>query len=81
MKRRSFPGATPRSLELRGQLVRRIARFYRASGMSRSRAARLLHIPPARLDALLSGRISAFTLDALTMMLSRAGFEVQLVIN
>jgi len=61
--------------------MRRIERFYRESGMSRTRAAKALRITLARLDAILCRRVGLFTLDALVKMLNRAGFDVRLIIG
>jgi predicted XRE-type DNA-binding protein len=74
------PKPTARSVELRSQLMRRIEQFYRESGMTRARAANMLRITPERLDAVVCRRVGSFSLDALVKMLSRAGFEVRLII-
>jgi predicted XRE-type DNA-binding protein len=66
------------NLRLRSQLMMRIDALHRESGMTLERHARRLGLTPPRLNALLKGRLSQFTLDALVEVAIRGGLSVRL---
>jgi hypothetical protein len=47
-----------------------------SGGISRTRAAEHIDVPPSRISVLVSGRISTFTIDYLVNVGSRAGIGV-----
>lgn len=69
------------NLRLRSELMRRIVAFYRQSGMTQAAAAKTLGLTQPRLNALLKGRLSQFSLDALVNIASQAGMNVRLVVR
>lgn len=69
------------NLRLRSDLMIRIVEFYRKSGMTQAAAAKALGLTQPRLNALLKGRLSLFSLDALVNIASRAGLNVRLVVK
>jgi predicted XRE-type DNA-binding protein len=69
------------NLKLRSELMIRIESFYRESGMTQTAAAKTLGLTQPRLNALLKGKLSQFSLDALVNIASRAGLNVRLVIK
>lgn len=69
------------NLRLRSELMSRIVDFYRKSGVTQTAAAKALGLTQPRLNALLKGRLSLFSLDALVNIASRAGLNVRLVIK
>ena len=69
------------NLRLRSELMMRIDAFYRESGMTQAAAARKLGLTQPRLNALLKGKLSQFSLDALVNIASRAGLNVRLVVK
>ena len=76
-----FSKAEAENLRLRSELMRRIDAFYRESGMTQAVAAKALGLTQPRLNALLKGRLSQFSLDALVNITSRAGLNVRLVVK
>ena len=76
-----FGKAEAENLRLRAELMRRIDAFYRQSGMTQAAAAKTLGVTQPRLNALLKGRISEFSLDTLVNIASQAGMNVQLVVK
>lgn len=76
-----FPKPQAENLKLRSDLMIRIIEFYRKSGMTQAQAAKALGLTQPRLNALLKGKISQFSLDALVNIASRAGLNVRLVIK
>ena len=76
-----FSKAEAENLKLRSELMMRIDDFYRESGMTQSKCAKLLGLTQPRLNALLKGRLSQFSLDALVNIASRAGLNVRLVVK
>ena len=69
------------SLKLRSELMMRIESFYRESGMTQAAAAKALGLTQPRLNALLKGKITQFSLDALVNIATRAGLNVRLVVK
>jgi predicted XRE-type DNA-binding protein len=76
-----FSKAEAENLRLRAELMRRIDAFYRQSGMTQAAAAKALGMTQPRLNALLKGRISEFSLDSLVNIATQAGMNVQLVVK
>lgn len=66
------------NLLLRSDLMTRVERFVKRTGMTQMQAARALGITQPRLNALLKGKIDQFSLDALVNMLARVGMRVEL---
>ena len=69
------------NLKLRAQLMMRVEDFYRRSGVTQAEGAKRLGITQPRLNALLKGKISLFSLDALVNMLARAGMSVEIKVR
>src|SRR5438477_6609096 len=76
-----FSKVEAENLRLRSELMRRIDAYYRQSGMTQAAAAKTLGLTQPRLNALLKGRLSQFSLDALVNIASRAGLNVRLVVK
>jgi predicted XRE-type DNA-binding protein len=76
-----FGKAEGENLRLRSELMMRIERYYRESGMTQAQAAKVLGLTQPRLNALLKGKISLFSLDSLVNVAGRAGLNVRLVIR
>jgi predicted XRE-type DNA-binding protein len=76
-----FDPAEAENLKLRSQLMMRIDEFYRKSGMTQAEAAKALGITQPRLNALVKGKISLFSIDALVNIAARAGLNVRLVVK
>ena len=76
-----FSKVEAENLRLRSDLMRRISEFYRQSGMTQAAAAKALRLTQPRLNALLKGRLSQFSLDALVNIASQAGMNVRLVVK
>jgi len=76
-----FPPDEARNLLMRSELMIRIGRFVKDSGLTQARAARLLGLTQPRLNAMLKGRIDLFSLDALVNAAVRAGLEVELRVS
>jgi predicted XRE-type DNA-binding protein len=73
-----FPPEEAQNLQLRSELMTRVERFVKRSGVTQTEAARALGITQPRLNDLLPGKIDKFSLDALVNMLGRAGMRVEL---
>lgn len=73
-----FPPDEARNLQLRSDLMTRIERFVKRSGLTQTDAARALGVTQPRLNDLLRGKIDKFSLDALVNMLGHAGMRVEL---
>jgi len=76
-----FSKVEAENLRLRSELMMRIAAFHRESGMTQGECAKRLGLTQPRLNALLKGKLSQFSLDALVNIASRAGLNVQLVVK
>lgn len=66
------------NLRMRSELMRRIARIISESGWTQAEAARRCSVSQPRINDLLRGRISRFSLDALVNMASTLGWKVTL---
>ncbi|MEK6594694.1 MAG: XRE family transcriptional regulator [Pseudomonadota bacterium] len=73
-----FAPEEAQNLQLRSELMTRVERFVKRSGVTQTEAARLLGITQPRLNDLLRGKIDKFSLDALVNMLGHVGMRVQL---
>jgi len=69
------------NLKLRAELMMRIEDHYGKSGMTQAQAAKALGLTTPRLNALLKGRITLFSLDALVNIATRAGLSVRLLVK
>jgi predicted XRE-type DNA-binding protein len=76
-----FDSAEAENLKLRSLLMMRIDDFYRRSGMTQAQAAKTLGISQPRLNALLKGKISLFSIDALINIAARAGLHIRLIVR
>ena len=73
-----FPPEQAHNLLLRADLIVRIERFVKQSGLTQQAAARVLGVTQPRLNQLLKGKIELFSLDALVNMATKAGMRVEL---
>ena len=76
-----FPPEEAQNLLLRSNLMTRIERYVKASGLSQKEAAARLGVTQPRLNDLLKGKIEKFSLDALVNMLGHAGMRVGLSVR
>jgi len=76
-----FGAEEAQNLLLRSQTMMAVASWYEASGLTQAKAAKALGITQPRLNQVLKGRISEFSLDALVNMATRAGMRVGLTIR
>ena len=76
-----FPEAEAQNLLLRTDLMIKIERLVKKSGLIQSEAAEMLGITQPRLNDLLKGRIEKFSLDALVNILASAGMEVKMTVK
>ncbi len=73
-----FPPEKVQNLLLRSDLMTRIERCVKTSGLKQKDAAARLGVTQPRLNDLLEGKIEKFSLDALVNMLGNAGMRVEL---
>lgn len=76
-----FPESEAHNLALRSDLMIRVEKLVRDSGMTQQEAARTFGVTQPRLNALLKGKIADFSLDALVNMLARAGMQVKMTVK
>ena len=76
-----FGKAEAENLKLRSDLMIRVVKLVKQSGMTQARAARELDITQPRLNQLLKGKIQPFSLDALVNMLAQAGMRVNMTVK
>ena len=69
------------NLKLRSDLMIRIEKYLKQSGMTQAEAALELGITQPRLNQLLKGKIQLFSLDALVNMLANAGMRVRMSVK
>ena len=74
-----FSGQEAENLLLRAELMSQVRAV--ARGHTQQEAARMLGITQPRLNQLLKGKISLFSLDALVMMLAKAGLRVRMTVK
>lgn len=76
-----FPPEEAQNLLLRSDLMTRIERYVKASGLKQKDAATRLGVTQPRLNDLLKGKIEKFSLDALVNMLGHAGMRIELSVK
>ena len=76
-----FDAEEAQNLQLRSQTMMAVEKWYRSSGMTQAKAAKALGITQPRLNQLLKGKISEFSLDGLVNMATRAGMRIGLTIK
>ncbi len=69
------------NLHLRSELMSKIERFVRSSGLTQKECAARIGVTQPRLSDLLKGKIDKFSLDALVNMLGHAGMRVRLSVK
>ena len=69
------------NLKLRAELMMRIEDYYEKSGMTQAKASKALGLTTPRFNALLKGKITLFSLDALVNIATRAGLSVRLLVK
>ncbi len=69
------------NLKLRAELMRSISEHIRRMGCTQSAAAALCHLTQPRMNDLLRGRISRFSLDALVNIATALGMQVRLAVK
>ncbi len=69
------------NLKLRAELMMRIEDYYESSGMTQAKASKALGLTTPRFNALLKGKITLFSLDALVNIATRAGLSVRLLVK
>jgi predicted XRE-type DNA-binding protein len=76
-----FPPEEAQNLLLRSDLMTRVERYVKASGLSQKDAAVRLGVTQPRLNDLLKGKIEKFSLDALVNILGHAGMRVEVTVK
>lgn len=76
-----FAESEAHNLALRSDLMIRVEKLVRDSGMTQQEAAKTLGVTQPRLNVLLKGKIADFSLDALVNMLARAGMQVKMTVK
>jgi len=66
------------NMKLRASLVRELQARIKATNWTQAKTAHQLGITQPRVSALLSGKLSKFSLDALVNLLAKLGGEVEL---
>lgn len=69
------------NMQLRSELMIQCTELVRKWDLSQKEAAKRLHITQPRLNDLLNGKISKFSIDALVNILSRADCEISLSVK
>lgn len=68
-------------MRLRSELMMAVEREVRGWGLTQTEAARRLGVTQPRLNDLLRGKITKFSLDALVDLAARAGLAVRLALD
>lgn len=76
-----FPPDEAQNLSLRSELMSRIERYVRSSGLTQKECAARMGVTQPRLNDLLRAKIDRFSLDALVNMLGHAGMRVELKVK
>ncbi len=76
-----FSKAEAHNLALRAELMNRIEDFVVDVGQMQKKPAKVLGVTQSRLNLLLKGKISEFSLDALVNMATRAGMRVEMKVR
>ena len=69
------------AMRLRAELMAAVQEAVAGWTLTRAEAARRLEVTPPRLQDLLHGRVDEFSLDALTLLATRAGLSVRVEIE
>ncbi|WP_339439620.1 helix-turn-helix domain-containing protein [Pseudomonas sp. EA_15y_Pfl1_P104] len=69
------------NLRVRSTLMRAITKAVKSWNVSQTEAAERLHVTQPRLNDLLKGKISKFSLDALVNMLAGANLELEVSVT
>ena len=73
-----FPPDEAQNLLLRSELMSRIERFVRSSGLTQKECSVRMGVTQPRLNDLLRAKIDKFSLDALVNILGRVGMRVEM---
>jgi predicted XRE-type DNA-binding protein len=73
-----FDDAEATNLLMRSDLMRAIEKWFNASGLMQSAAAKQLGVPQSRFNLLLKSKINEFSLDALVNLGTAAGLKLKL---
>jgi predicted XRE-type DNA-binding protein len=76
-----YPPDAAQNLSLRSELMSRIERCVRLSGLTQKECAARMGVTQPRLNDLLRAKIDKFSLDALVNMLGHAGMRVELKVK
>lgn len=66
------------NMKARAELMRAIAGYIRASGMTQSEAAKILGVTQPRISDLMRGKVDVFSIDVLLNMLAAAEIQVEM---
>jgi predicted XRE-type DNA-binding protein len=69
------------NLRIRSTMMRTITDHIRAKHLTRSQAATLFSVPQRRIADLLHGKLSLFSIEDLSSLLTTAGIEAEAVIK
>ncbi len=69
------------SIRIKRQLMDEIASWIEAESVTQSAAARVLQVTRPRVSDVVNHKVQKFTIDALVVMLSRIGKQVQLAVR
>lgn len=76
-----FPPEEAQNLVLRVELMNQIEDYVVNSGMTQQQSAKTLGVTQPRLNLLLKGKISEFSIDALVNMAAKAGMQVEMKVK
>jgi predicted XRE-type DNA-binding protein len=71
-----FSNEESENLRIRSELIARLARLMEERGLTQAEAAKLFGVSQPRVSDLVRGKIDVFSIDALVVMLSKAGLQV-----
>lgn len=71
-----FSNEESENLRIRSELMARLARFIDDRGLTQAEAAKIFGVSQPRVSDLVRGKIDVFSIDALVVMLSKAGLRV-----
>lgn len=71
-----FSNEESENLRIRSELMARLARLIEDRGLTQAEAAKIFGVSQPRVSDLVRGKIDVFSIDALVVMLSRAGLRV-----
>ncbi len=76
-----FSADEAQNLSLRSELMSRVERYVRSSGLTQKECAARMGVTQPRLNDLLKAKIDKFSLDALVNMLGHAGMRVEVKVK